>query len=259
MKTVTLSDAVADVLRQSTVTDGVVRLPDVTLDQKLYRDVNKALEAIGGTWNRKAKGHTFSGAHDVIAEKFDELLERGAYAPPNKHGYFPTPPTLVARLIELAQIGADHWVLEPSAGQGAIADGIRPLVRPENLYLCENLPANCAVLKEKGYWLLGETDFLSYIPVDSFDRVVMNPPFERQQDIDHVLQAWKHLRPGGRLVSVMAAGVTFREDRKAREFRDLIASVDSYVEANPPGSFRESGTDVSTVTVVLNKPADGAS
>ncbi len=63
---------------------------------------------------------------------------------------------------------------------------------------------------------------------NGFDRVVMNPPFERQQDIDHVSRAAGMLKPGGRLVSVMSAGVTFRENNKTRWFRDLIETFAGY-------------------------------
>lgn len=254
MKTVNLSDAVAGVLRLSKVVDAVVYLPDWQLEPKLYKDVNKALEAMGGKWNRKAKGHTFSDPHETVAAKFDEMLERGVYAPPSKNGYFPTPPALVGRLIELANIKPCHRCLEPSAGQGAIADRLREIAGTEYVDVVEMLPANCEVLTGKGYRFVEPGDFLKNPPVRIYDRVVLNPPFERQQDIDHVTHAFKFLKNGGRLVSVMAAGVTFRQDKKAQAFRDLIASVDGIVETNPAGSFHESGTDVSTVTVVLDKP-----
>jgi phospholipid N-methyltransferase len=257
VKTVTLSDAVADVLRRSTVDNATVYLPGEQLDRKLYQDVNKTLEAMGGKWNRKAKGHTFAAPHETVAAKFDEMLERGVYAPPSKNGYFPTPPSLVDRLIELAEIEPHYTVLEPSAGQGAIADRIRPLVDPRNLYLVEILSENLSVLHGKGYDYpkLVPGDFLTtrFMP-SGFDRVVMNPPFEKQADIDHVMHALGMLKAGGRLVSIMAAGVTFRDDRKAREFRSVVDVFGGTIETNPPGSFRESGTDVNTVTVVLDKP-----
>ena len=41
----------------------------------------------------------------------------------------------------------------------------------------------------------------------------MNPPFDRLQDVRHVTHAFSLLAPGGRLVAVMAEGVTYREDR----------------------------------------------
>lgn len=88
-----------------------------------------------------------------------------------------------------------------------------------------------------------------------FDRIVMNPPFARSQDVTHVTKAFGHLLPGGRLVSVMAAGVTFRQDRAYREFRSLLDSVDGTIEQNPADSFKLSGTAVNTVTVMMERAA----
>ena len=39
----------------------VVYLPLGQLDRKTYSAVNKCLEAIGGKWSRKEKGHIFEG------------------------------------------------------------------------------------------------------------------------------------------------------------------------------------------------------
>ncbi|MBV0881613.1 hypothetical protein KTQ42_20235 [Noviherbaspirillum sp. L7-7A] len=56
------------------------------------------------------------------------------------------------------------------------------------------------------------------------DRILMNPLFARQADIDHVLHAWSMLKEGGRLVAIMAASVTFRHNAKSVVFRHLITS-----------------------------------
>src|SRR4030042_4964611 len=100
-----------------------------------------------------------------------------------------------------------------------------------------------------------QADFLSVEPKPLYDRVVMNPPFEMQQDIDHVMHAWKFLKPGGRLVSIMSSGVLFRENKKTSEFRNHIDEFGN-MERLPEGSFKESGTMVNTCIVVLDKPND---
>ena len=53
--------------------------------------------------------------------------------------------------------------------------------------------------------------------VGRFDRVVMNPPFCRGRDLDHVRHALRFVAPGGRLVAIMSAGVAFREDVYERD------------------------------------------
>jgi 16S rRNA G1207 methylase RsmC len=85
-----------------------------------------------------------------------------------------------------------------------------------------------------------------------FDRIVMNPPFADQQDIRHVRHALGFLKPGGRLVAIMSAGVTFREDRLAREFRALVEDRGGTIEELPADAFKASGTGVLAVLVTID-------
>src|SRR4051812_7333314 len=96
-------------------------------------------------------------------------------------------------------------------------------------------------------------DFLALEPEEKYDRVVMNPPFTNDQDIDHVLHAYKFLKPGGKLVAIMAKGFTFGENRKRSGFRDLLKQHGRIVMDLPAGTFKESGTMVETVVVVFTQ------
>lgn len=87
-------------------------------------------------------------------------------------------------------------------------------------------------------------------PTSKFDRVVMNPPFSRGQDVEHVRHALSLLAPGGLLVSVMSNGVTFRQDRRYADFRRDFSPE---ITPLPEGSFKTSGTNVSTVVVRIRK------
>ncbi len=78
----------------------------------------------------------------------------------------------------------------------------------------------------------------------------MNPPFSKQQDIDHVVHAVKFLRTGGTLVSVMSKGVTYRENKKTKNFWGFLKDTCDYgVVDLPEDSFKVSGTKVSTVVI----------
>ena len=94
-------------------------------------------------------------------------------------------------------------------------------------------------------------DFLAQSPDAIYDRVVMNPPFAKQADIKHILHALKFLKSDGLLVSVMAAGVLFRDNRLTTDFRDLINERGGNIEELPDGAFKESGTMVRTVIVTI--------
>ena len=95
-------------------------------------------------------------------------------------------------------------------------------------------------------------DFLE-ITTQPFDRIVMNPPFEKLADIDHVLKAYDCLKNGGRLVSIMSPGPFFRSDRKCQAFQAWINDVGAEVTDLEPGTFKASGTGVNAKLVVIDK------
>lgn len=251
-KTIVLDEAVADVLRRSTVEGTHVRLPDGQLDRKLYVAVDKALRALGGKWNRSAQAHVFP---ESVGDRLATILDAGKVTPPQTFGFFPTPPPLVDRLMELADVEPHHVVLEPSAGHGAICDALLDVIDPEQLRCVELLPENCNVLRRLGFLPI-EGDFMTVDLPARFDRVVMNPPFERKQDIDHITRAFSLLKPGGRLVSIAAPGAVTNTDRKSTAFRELV-DAHGWWEANPAGSFKPSGTAVNTITLVLDAAQEG--
>jgi len=119
------------------------------------------------------------------------------------------------------------------------------------------LPENVHILKEKGYVVRGEFfDFANGCMEcgAKFDRIIMNPPFERQADIDHVTTAFGLLAPGGILVTIMSTGATFRENKKTTEFREAIMEpYGTYLEHLPEGAFKESGTGVHTIILRLER------
>ena len=256
-----LSTEALRVLGASTVLpDNVsgLRLPE-QMDRKLYVEVNKALEAIGGVWSRKLKVHLFQ---EDPEGPLSEILAQGGYTDSKQEfGFFETPEPLARNLVAAAEIKPGMTVLEPSAGRGALvrhilksggactaieiqgenADKIHKVLLPSS----RDLPPLFVVIG----------NFLNWQPREGFlfDRVVMNPPFRAQADIAHVHHAFNFLKPGGRLVAIMSAGVKWRENRKALDFRKLVLDSNGSIIANPDGSFKASGTDVRTVTVIMEK------
>ena len=226
------------------------------LDRKLYQAVNKVLERIGGKWNRKAKAHVFDGDP---TERLNNVIECGVLDPKVKTGYFPTPQKIVDTMIELADPKRGQSILEPSAGHGHIANSIIWTIegQAKDIVVCETLPENVHVLEEYGYIVQG--DFFNHFKMCDrenvrYDRILMNPPFERQADIDHVSAAFNLLAPGGILVAIMSAGVMFRENKKTVEFREKIMEPhQTHLEQLPSGAFKESGTMVNTIMLRLER------
>lgn len=167
-------------------------------------------------------------------------------------GYFPTPNDLVGQMMDYADIQAGHDVLEPSAGKGNIADMIKSSVPTARLDVIEFNSGLSALLEAKGYDPVAR-NFMDYTG-KKYDRIVMNPPFENFQDIDHVKHAYELLKPGGKLVAIMGAGVK-NSRKKAVEFREWLDDMGTYIEDLPEGSFKtsERPTGVATVMVTIEK------
>lgn len=249
---------VLNVLSNAVINENALKLTG-QLDRKLYIATNKVLEAAGGKWSRKAQAHVFEGD---AAGLMDSIILTGTVVNKKQElGYFPTPQPVVARLLELADIEAGDLVLEPSAGQGAIAVEVAKLgaivhcfeIDPTNSdklakALFANTPEYSVETKDFMNVETGKANFRG----DLYDRVVMNPPFARQDDIRHVTHAFGFLKPGGKLVSVMSAGVSFRTNKLTEDFRQLVRDNGGEIIALPDNSFVESGTGVSTVIVTMN-------
>ena len=239
------------VLEQCRVDGNNLFLPPKQLDRKLYEQVNKALVAMGGKWNRTAKAHIFKNDPTDLLE---QSIETGEVLDVIKElQYFPTPKPIVQLMIEKANLKRGMKVLEPSAGEGAIADELR--VCGCVVTVCELHQPFREKLQAEGYKVLEEPDFLKVDSDPVFDAVIANPPFSRQQDISHCSHMLDMLKPNGILVSVMSAGVKFRDNRKTNEFRvKLENQCTSYeIESLPDNSFKESGTAVNTVLLVAKK------
>lgn len=168
-------------------------------------------------------------------------------------GYFPTPPGPTRRAMELADIRPGMTVLEPSAGSGNLADAAKKAggevsVGEVNASLRE-------ILTEKGHNLVTR-DTMEH--TGQYDRVVMNPPFEDGQDIDHVRHAFDNqLAAGGRLVAIVSRGALERSDKKSTAFRAWLEEHGAHTEELPDGSFggadSERKTGVATSMIVVNK------
>jgi len=223
------------------------------LDRNLYVQTDKVLQAAGGKWNKKEKAHVFDGDAE---SRIDQIIVTGdVVVPKDEYNYFPSPKAVVDRLVELADIKDGMMVLEPSAGRGAIVKGIIAAASKVIVDMHELNAENYALLMSANFPLSGiapePTDFLAADPNPVYDRVVMNPPFMKQADIKHVLHALNFLKQGGLLVAVMGAGVMFRENKLTTEFRALVEQRGGTFEKLPDGSFKESGTMVNTVIVII--------
>lgn len=252
MKTAEVPPEVAEVLSRATLVGDRVDLPPA-LDRALYVKVDKVLRDLGGRWDRRAGGHVF--ASQAEASNTLRAAAAGTYASKRANSYFPSPPAVVSEVIGYAEVAPGHLVLEPSAGDGAIAvEAARWTGDPLLVHVVEIMPELRDKLSGEGLYLLPEPDFLKIEPEPRYDRVVMNPPFDRGADTAHVLHAYRFLRPGGRLVSVTTPGWTFRAYRRDVELAALVAERGHSIPL-PEGSFLPA-TGVRTRLVILEGPEE---
>jgi len=239
-----ISEEVMTVLRAGKIEGNVFFLPSGQLDRKLYESVNKVLTNAGGKWDRKSRGHVFPSNP---SEKLGLAISSGVSVNEKQlyQEYF-TPTELAARLVGMADVKG-HEVLEPSAGDGRLADACKAS-GAKSVTCVELQEKNIDFLEEKGYEPY-MADFLTVTPlgIGRYNRIVMNPPFTKGQDVKHVLHAMKFLKPGGILVAIVAGGKNVPD-----ELSDLGGCKIS-TEPVEDGAFKREGTGVKTMIVKIEK------
>jgi len=237
---VEISEEVKSVLEAGRVEENKYYLSGEQLERKLYVEVNKILELLGGKWNRSAKCHIFK---DNIALQLETALNEGNVIDKKKtYQFFETPEEIAKQMVKLAEIKDSDIVLEPSAGHGAIAKFL-----PKRSTLIELDIDKNFKLSELGFNALC-LDFLTYTD-KQFDKIVMNPPFTGGQDVQHILHAYSLLKKGGRIVSIVPSMTTEKTTKKYKELQSLITEVIDL----PDCSFKESGTKVNTKIILIIK------
>ena len=238
---------------QSCIVEGlIIKLPNYQLDRKVYQEVAKSLELIGGKW----KGGKVAGF--VFNEDPTDLLAQIAGGESRnlkkEYQFYATPPAIADWLVELAGIKPDHKILEPSAGQGAIINAINRVLPAQRVYWCELMPVNQTFIRIIPLTCYVDDDYINSCGLSDWDRIIANPPFSKNQDIHHVYKMYADLKPGGRLVSVVSKHWQNCDNKLETEFRNWLTEVDAETHEIEAGAFKESGTMISSIIIVVNKP-----
>jgi 16S rRNA G1207 methylase RsmC len=166
--------------------------------------------------------------------------------------FFATPDPLADTLVELAELNDTAEILEPSAGQGAIVKAIHKSTwQARTVWGYEAMDVNQKFLEKiPGFRLLGD-DFLTCDT--SFDRIIANPPFSKNQDIVHIRKMYDQLSHGGRLVSIASTHWQHSSNKKEVQFKEWLQTVGAKIKNVEKGAFKESGTNVAAVIIVIDK------
>lgn len=169
-----------------------------TADNKFARkEAVRVLESIGAVFDGGVYRFDYD-PHDVLRE----IVVSGCVPDKVSHQYYPTPERVAQAAVAMLDPHDGGSYLEPSAGQGAIAE-----LLPKDRTTCiEISEVHCAILRAKGF-TVKQADFIAWAARHDgcFDRIAMNPPYAEGQYMAHVEAAASLLAPGGQMVAIVPA------------------------------------------------------
>lgn len=173
--------------------------------------------------------------------RFQALHERKPWQATvaTSHNLFPTPVEIVTRMVQAADLSEGMSILEPSCGTGRILSALSASYAVDAVEVHPMLANDCRT--RFPFVTVYEADFLRWAG-GRYDRVIMNPPFERGLDCQHIQRAASMVRNGGRLVALCYDGVT-----QAKRLRPIATTW----EPLPAGSFASEGTQAGVVLMTI--------
>lgn len=237
------------------ISGNTLRLPDPKEYKMIdYTNVRKALLNAGAKYNK----NTFIFPND--AQPYIDRITGGEKVNIKKEfQFYATPAHIADIVIEYADIDLiKHHVLEPSAGQGALIQAIHrkwPNSIFKQVVAFELLDINRGILQKMQGVLLADHDFLT-VPGgynEQFDRIIANPPFSKNQDIDHIRKMYECLKPGGRIVTIASKHWQYAAGKKEKAFKQWLGDINAVVEDVEAGEFKESGTNIATCIIIIDK------
>lgn len=150
--------------------------------------------------------------------------------------FYPTPVTLIEKMVQGIDFDKIKEILEPEAGKGDIVDYLKKnrghLCRRYdddfNVDCVEIVPDLRAALTGKGHRVVGD-DFLLFDTYKHYDLIIMNPPFDA--GATHLLKALKMQKDGGIVVCLLNAE-TLRNpcDNQRKELVNLLERYEAEIE-----------------------------
>lgn len=232
----------------------IAKLPQTQLND--YASLKRLLIQANGKYKRNSFEFPYSAQAIINRLSSGDIINFK-----KEFQFFPTPEEMADKMVDqiIWNGGYTKNILEPSAGHGALIEAIRRVSDVPCIHAVELSALNFEVLKEKFENQRGKGvrlfkgDFLNMGELcPPYDIIIANPPFSKNQDIDHVLRMWELLADGGQLISIMSSSWLHGQQKKQSEFREFVEAHGLYMR-NGQGAFKTSGTMVDSVLVVLNK------
>jgi hypothetical protein len=241
-----------EILMQCRLENNILKLPGIQFDKKSYAKVKQIIENAGGSWKGgKVQGFTFS----FDAQRVFEILKQGKSINLQKeYQFFETPDNIADWLIGLAGgIQPEDTVLEPSAGRGALIRAIHRAAPNVMANYVELMPENLELLEKLKNINFLHYDFEKLNTGLKYSKIIANPPFANNQDMQHIKKMYAHLTEGGTLASIAGLNWTFAKTKQATEFREWLQKVNAETHQIPKGAFKTSGTTIPATAIIIHK------
>lgn len=198
--------------------------------------------------------------------------------------FYPTPQSLVERMLKGVDWNYIHTVLEPSAGKGDILKVLAQQEHSGRYYSKYNFDVDCIeidpylrqVLKynfsderkkqfdygspelmaffENGIHIVHD-DFLTYSPFKQYDLIIMNPPFSNGDK--HLLKALEIQEKGGNIICLLNAETLrnpYTETRQTlSKLLDKYNAQVEYIENAFISAERKTGVEIALIKVAIER------
>jgi len=173
--------------------------------------------------------------------------------------FYPTPESLIRKMIARIDWGRADYICEPSAGSGTLLKGIR-----DNKDRYSRLNIHCIekdddlrnMLIGAGEKVVG-TDFLNYAGLIQFDTIIMNPPFSNGDS--HLLKAIDIMYSGQIVCLLNAETIKNPYTNQRRDLINKLTALDAdieYIEKAFIDGERKTGVEVALITIKIEKEVE---
>lgn len=179
--------------------------------------------------------------------------------------FYPTPETLIEKMLEGVDLHMINSVLEPSAGKGDLVEGLCKICERETYSRWggkHELDIDCIelqselqmILKGKKYRVV-HNDFLTYNTFKRYDLILSNPPFS--QGAKHLLKMLDMQENGGGVICLLNAETLknpYTAERKVllQRLNELQADI-QYMDGAFLSAERKTDVEVAIVKVFIPK------
>lgn len=224
-----------------------LEFPKYSLDAETFKAIKREL--------RKSDFEYVDNGYNTgidAKDAYDKLLS-GDYENKKKFQAFWTTDAIAKMMVNLAELQPGLKILEPSAGNGALIRAIRAKSPKSKIHAFEIQTRLRGFLDENFDDLVLGDDFLNHSVLNKYDRIIANPPFTKDQDVEHITKMVKHLRSGGILVALSSQSWHTERNNKQKEFKRMLNLMGARTIDLPKGTFKESGTMVATTVIIIKK------